>query len=201
MPEIAEIWKEVLPSVLNAVTGRGVWAALNACKPVAIEENQFVIGIDPRDTELAGHLRIPSTKTLIEQSLAKTMGKPMTLRVIDGTTSADWETVKRRDAEGRRMQEAAMAKAKAAVDSRNNWDTVYEQLSRIYAATPNKSLPQNRAKFYNEALNVLVEARKAQPNQDDLTERNFARCLERLSQYSEIPSAIVAMHVLQRAGE
>ena len=90
---------------------------------------------------------------------------------------------------------------RAEMAAKSNWDTVYEQLSRRYAAVTNKSLPQNRARFFEEAVELVAQARRDQGNYDDLGERNFARCLERLAQYSEIPSTIVAAHVLQKAGE
>lgn len=201
MPEIAEVWKEALPVVKNGVTGMGVWAALNAARPIAMEEGAFIVGLEARDLELAGHLRLPATRNLIEQTMTRLLSQPVTLRVIDGPTYADWETTKRRDAEAKRLQEQAVAKARAQVEARSSWETVYEQLGRLYASIPNKSLPQNRAKFYQQGIDVVVEARRENSQNDELSERNFARCLERLSQYSEIPSAIVAMHVLQKLGE
>ncbi len=94
-----------------------------------------------------------------------------------------------------------MERARAEVSSRTNWDSVYETLSRKYAATPNKSVPQNRAKFYKDGVEFLAQSRRDQTNLDEAGERNFARCIERLAQYSEVPSTIVALAVLQAAGE
>lgn len=201
VPEIVEIWKVALPTVRNGVTGVGVWAALNAAIPLTVENGQFVVGLEYRDQELAGHLRLPQTRTLIEQTVSKLWGSDIALRVIDGPTLAEWETTKRRDEEARRLQDQAMARAKSQVEARSNWETVYEQLGRVFAATANKSMPQNRARFYNEALDIVVAARKSQPFNDELSERNFARCIERVGQYADVPSAIVAMHVLERLGE
>lgn len=201
MAELAAIWKENLPAVKQGVTGMGVWAALNAAIPLTVEDGQLVIGLEHNDQELAGHLRLAQTRNLIETSMAKALGSSVTLRVIDGPTLSDWENTKRRDQEARRLQEQAVAKARAQVEARTNWETVYEQLGRIYSQTHNKSLPQNRAKFYQEALGIVVESRKNQPNQDELSERNFARCIERVAQYSEVPSTIVATHVLEKLGE
>ena len=90
---------------------------------------------------------------------------------------------------------------RAEMSARTSWDSVYEQLSRRYAAINNKSLPQNRARFFDEAVAIVVEARQTMTQFDDSTERSFARCLERIAQYTEVPSTIVGMHVLQRAGE
>lgn len=201
MAEIAEIWSQALPTIKQGVTGVGVWAALNSAKPIAVEEGQLVLGLAPGETELAGHLKIPLTKKLIEQELSQRIGSDVKLRVIDGTSYADWERIKRRDVEAKRLQEVAHNRVRAELESRTSWDTVYEQLGRKFAATPNKSMPQNRARFYQEGVQLIVETRKALTVRDELNERNFARVLERLAQYSEIPSAVVAVEVLRKAGE
>jgi hypothetical protein len=187
--------------VTQQVTGRGVWAALNAVVPILLDDTVLVLGISPRDSELAGHLRIPSTKRLMDMAVAKVLGGTATVRIIDGTTSADYEVVKKRDAERRRMQEAELTKMRAEMSARTSWDSVYEQLARRYAAVNNRSLPQNRARFFEEAVALIAEARQSQETWDDMGERNFARCLERVAQYVEIPSTIVAHQVLLKAGE
>jgi hypothetical protein len=201
MTDLAGTWKAALPQVQNSVTGRGVWAALNAAIPITLEDNTFILGLPHQDNELAGHLRIPATKRLMEIAVSKVMGTPTAVRVIDGTTFEDYEIVKRRDAERRRLEENELAKMRAELQAKTSWDSVYEQLSRRFAAVTNKSLPQNRARFYEEAVAMIAEARQSQESWDDLGERNFARCLERLAQYCEIPSALVAAAVLHRAGE
>jgi len=190
-----------LPEVRKGVTGVGVWAALNACRAVAVEDGVLIIGLPHEDSELSGHLRVPSTKRLIEDLTARAYGKPIQVRVIDGITQADWETAKRRDSESRRLQEQAMAKAKAEAASRSSWDAIYEQVGRSFASMPNKSLPQNRAKYLEESIRVMAEAKKGYGQMDDLAERTFARCLERVAQYSEVPSTVVAQRVLQAVGE
>lgn len=195
------IWKETLPTVLNGVTGRGVWAALNAAVPIALDEETLILGVPYGENELGGHLRMAQTQRLIEVTATKAAGSTLRVRVIDGTTAEDYERVKRRDAERRRLQDAEISKMRAEMESRTNWDGVYDQLSRRYASVTNKSLPQNRARFYDDALELIAEARKSQEKFDDMGERNFARCLERIAQYSDVPSAIVALDVLKRVGE
>jgi hypothetical protein len=201
MAQVAEIWAEVLPGIRNGVTGVGVWAALNSCRPIAIENGFIVLGLGSQEFELAGHLRIPQTKKLIESEVSKKVGEPVHLRIVEGTTPEAWDRAKRRDEESRRLQDAAQAKLRAEISARTNWDSVYEQLSRRYAAISNKSLPTNRARFFEEALAILAEARRNQESHDDLAERNFARCIERVAQYTELPSALVAHYTLKAAGE
>jgi len=197
----AAIWSQVLPEVRRGVTGVGIWAALNACQPVALEDGTLVLGLAHQDSELSGHLRVPQIKRLMEELTSKSYGQNLQVRVIDGTTPQDWENAKRRDVEARRLAEQALAKARTEATARSSWDTVYEQLGRNYAAVPNKSLPQNRARFLEESIRLLAEAKGNQASHDDLAERTFARCLERVAQYSEIPSTLVALRVLQALDE
>lgn len=201
MAELAQVWQEVLPEIRQGVTGVGVWAALNGACPLIVEEGALVLGLPSQDSELLGHLRIPQTKRLIEQAVGARLRESVQLRVIEGTTLNDWEKVKRRDMEAKRLQDAANAKARAEILARTNWETIYEQLSRKYASLQNKSMPQNRAKFYKEAIEILADARKNQASQDELQDRNFARCIERVAQYSEVQSTVVARDVLEKAGE
>lgn len=201
MADLAAIWAGVLPDIRNGVTGVGVWTALNAAVPLAYEDGAFVLGIDHTSSELSGHLKLPQTRVLIERKMGEKLGGPVTLRVIVGTTQADWETEKRRDAEVRRLQEEAINRQRAEAQARTNWEVIYEQLTRKFAAVPNKSLPQNRAAFFNEAIDIIVEAWKTMPIADDYSERNYARCLERVSQYSEVPSVLVAIAVNERLAQ
>lgn len=200
MSDVTQVWNDALPEVRNGVTGVGVWAALNTSRPVTLEDEVFVLGVPHEESDLAGHLKLPATKLLIEKAMSARLGKDVRLRVINGTSMTDWETEKRRDQEARRLQEQAISRQMAEIQARTSWETIYEQLTRKYAAVPNKSLPQNRAAFFLEAVDLIVEARKTMSIADDLAERNYARCLERVSQYSEVPSVLVALAVAEKMG-
>ncbi len=190
-----------MPQVRDAVTGVGVWSALNKSQAVALDEDTLVLGIPHDSSDLAGHLRMQQTKTIIERLVGQHLKTRIQLRVIDGVSVSDWEQIKRRDAEAKRLQEVALTKQRAETAARSSWDIVYEQISRRYAAIENKSLPQNRAEFFRECLEILVEGLEAVPITDDLAERNFARCLERVANYTEVPSTLVAWHLNQRLGK
>ena len=183
------------------MTGVGVWTALNASVPLTIEDNTLVLGLPHAGNDLAGHLRLAQTRKLIETEVGRHFNQSLTLRVIEGTTLEDWATEKVRDAEKRKLNEQAMARARAATQAGTSWEGVYETLSRKFAETPNRSLPQNRARFYMEAVDIVATALRDTPITDDLAERNFARCIERVSQYAEVPSTLVAALVLQRSFE
>src|ERR1700691_6258443 len=105
MPELTETWKELLPKLREAVTGVGVWTALNASRPVAYEDGVLVIGVPREDSELSGHLKVVTTKRILETYASRALGTTIQVKIIDGTSQADWDAQKRRDAEGRRLQE------------------------------------------------------------------------------------------------
>ncbi len=201
MPDISEIWGDALPKVKQGVTGMGVWAALNACKPVALEDGVFVLGMPYEESELTGHLRIPMTARLIEETVSKIVGTEVSVRVIEGTSDEEWERAKKRDQEALRLQAKAMEKERSQLEARSSWEGVYEQLGRRFAALSNKSLPQTRAKFLKDAVAMLADVRKSSGGSDEYGERNFARCIERVSQFTEVPSGIIAHMVLEASGE
>lgn len=201
MADAATLWTTALPTILDAITGRGVWAALNAARPIAFEEGVLIIGLPHEDSQLSAHLRLSQNHRIIEHLVSKTAKATTKVRIIDGTTQQDWDIAKRRDIERRRLQDQEMTKMRTEMAARTSWDSVNDQLSKRWAAVGNKSLPQNRARFFEEAISIVAEARTEMQASDDMSERNFARCIERVAQYVEMPGTLIAMHVLQRAGE
>lgn len=196
--EIGAVWKEAVPDIMRQVTGTGVWTAIRSATPIAYDEGTFVLGLDGRDSELAGHLRLAQPKRVIEDTIGRYLNEKVTVRIIQGTEPGDWELEKKRDAEKRRLQEEALNRQRAEIASGKSWDKIYEQLSRLYAGMTNRSFPQNRAQFFNQAIDVVSQALIETPITDDMAERNYARCLERIAQYTEVPSTIVALKVLER---
>jgi len=194
------LWKQALPEVRNKVTGVGIWAALNSVVPITIEDGVLILGLAAKDLELMGHLKMTQSKRLMEAEVSRVVGKHTEVRVIEGTGMADWERQKRKDAEARRLAEIQDSRIRAEIAGRTNWEGVFEQLSRRYAATQNKSLPQNRAKFFKEAVELVAESLKNQPERDEVNERNFGRCIERISQYTEVPSTLIAALIFEKAG-
>lgn len=201
MAEAAEVWGSALPRVRDLVTGVGLWTALNACRAITIEDGTLILGLGAGETDLAGHLKLASARNAMESVVSEVLGAKTVVRVITGTTLDDWMAAKEQDAVKRRLQEQALERAKKEISAKSTWEGTYEKLSRKYSATPNRSLPQNRARYLLDAVEIVAEAMIETPITDDLGERNFARCIERIAQYAEVPSAIVAAKVLQRAFE
>ncbi len=201
MTSFKEVWATALPEIMKSVTGVGVWTALKSVVPITVEGDAAVLGIPSQDSELIGHLKLAQSRNAIETHLAGKIGSKVEMVVINGTTVEDWETEKRRWEERRKLQEQALERQKKEIAAGRSWETVYEQLSRAFASRANRSLPQNRARYFIDAVEIVVSALRETPVADDLAERNFARCIERIAQYTELPSTYVAMVVLQKSFE
>ena len=199
MPDLAESWKKALPEIRDAVTGVAVWNALNSATVVAFEDGVLIIGIPHQQHELTGHLNLPATKKAIEDVMGREMETQLNVRVIQGTALEDWNTIKEGDRIKRMLQERALNKARAELSAGQSWEGLYEKLSRRFGEMENRSLPQNRARFFIEAVDIVADALIEKPVTDDMDERNFARCIERIAQYTEIPGALVAARVLEKA--
>lgn len=199
MPDLAESWKNALPAIRDAVTGVAVWNALNAATVIALEDGSLIIGVPHQQHEHTGHLGLPATKRAIAEAMGKELDSQIDVRVIQGTTLDDWNTIKEGDRIKRMLQERALNKARAELSAGQSWEGLYEKLSRKYGDMENRSLPQNRARFFIEAVDIVADALIEKPVTDDMDERNFARCIDRIAQYTEIPGALVAARVLEKA--
>ena len=199
MPDLAEAWRKVLPEVRDAVTGVAVWNALNAAAVIAFEDGMLIIGVPHAQHELTSHLNLPATRKAISDAMGRELETQFEVRVIQGTALEDWTTIKESDRIKRMLQERALQKARAELSAGQSWEGLYEKLSRKFGDMENRSLPQNRARFFIEAVDIVADALIEKPVTDDMDERNFARCIDRIAQYTEIPGALVAARVLEKA--
>ncbi|HET6645480.1 MAG TPA: hypothetical protein VFG65_08285 [Fimbriimonadales bacterium] len=197
MTDFYDVWNASVENIKKQVTGVGVWTALNVAIPITLEDGVFVLGISEKEPESRGHLQTSNVRRIIEQELSRRIGRPIALEVIDGITINHWEAIKRRKNETDRLTKEAAERAKKSRRQATAWDALYEQLGRDFGKLESKALPQVRAQFLLNAADACAETRAAAAMDDD-DERNFSRCLERISSYTEIPAALVAAFVLKR---
>ena len=124
-------------------------------------------------------------------------GQPLQVRVIEGTTLQDWEATKAKDAYLAAMKSASANRAVDEDRQLTGWEGLYEQIARMYMTTSQRSLPQGKARYANEALYVVSEAMDTLygDHPDETAERNLARTLERIGNNSDIPPAVLAFEL------
>jgi hypothetical protein len=188
------LWANCVERLKDRVNNRSFWEALEATHAITIENDTLIIGMDAENLTGATHIQQTSTLNTVHRTIEEIFGKRLQLRIIEGTTLADWEAAKERDAKILAMKQAPVETQPVASAPSDSWEAVYEQLGRLYAQAQHRSLPQGKARYANEALYLLVEAMDSiyKDTGDDASERSLGRALDRISANTEIPASVLA---------
>ncbi|MCS6777480.1 MAG: hypothetical protein RMJ43_12825 [Chloroherpetonaceae bacterium] len=191
------LWANCVERLKDRVNNRSFWEAIEATQPITIEDSTLIIGLDALNFNLASHIQQTATMHAVNETVREVFQQPLQVRLIEGTTLADWEMLKEREAQlaaSRQQSEVRPAPVDVHADS---WDALYDQIARLYATTPYRSLPQGKARYANEALYTLVEAMDTlyPADADEMTERSLARILDRIAGASEIPASVLAFEL------
>jgi hypothetical protein len=199
------MWAEVVERVKDRTISPSLWRALERATGVTIEDNWLVVGFASADIPQRGHLASGEHRNTIDKVIIEVARRPLTLRLIEGTTLADWENAKKREAVANANREAAQRKKLEEVSAGRSWEVVLEQVSRQYARIPMRQLPQVRAKYVTDAVKIMSDfVDNMFPDgakMDELAERSLARLIEKVATLVEVPATEVAIFYLRYRGE
>lgn len=105
--EPTEIWTRTFDKVRRSVSQPAVWLAMQAARPLTIDGSFFVAALPPQEQYLAVHLEDNQATLAIEEALRDITGRILAFRLIIGTTLADWEREKAKEAAAPPAPEAA----------------------------------------------------------------------------------------------
>ena len=190
------LWANCVNQLKDRVNNRSFWEALEHTRAITIESGTLVLGIEAEEYNRASTITQVSMLHTVHEVVRQLFGQPLKVRIIEGAGLADWDAAKVQDASVAALKVAAPI-ARAAPVGGSGWDSVTDQLSRLYAQAPFRALPQGKARYANEALYLLVEAMDTlYPDEtDEQTERSLARILDRIANASEIPAAVLAFEL------
>lgn len=191
-------WQTIREQVKDQVTGRSVWQAIDAVVPITLEGDLVVLGIMPSYSNLAGHLRTPGTKHVIERSFAEVLGRRIEVLVIEGSSLQDWEQFKRRREEALKLEEQQFRRQATEQRSYTDWEAVYEQAGRRFAELAARTLAQNRAKYLQDMILLVREALENIGVETEQDERQLNRVIERIANNTNVPSTLIAWLILYR---
>ncbi len=194
--ELEAVWSHVRERVKERVTGRSLYQALDLLTPIVMEGETLVLGMPSEHALLASHLNAPTVRRWMEQFLEEAYGFRPQIVIIEGTTLQDWHLHQRKQAERQRLTETTMRKQAQETRAYTSWEGVYEQVGRAFAATPSRSLATSRARYLQEALQIVREAMQHLPLEDELDERQLNRIIERIATNIDAPAALVAWLLL-----
>lgn len=198
--DLNALWKYVTDRIKAQVTMPGLWRAMEAAKPVTLEEDQLVLGFGPSEGHQGGLLMDHRHKNMIEQVLEQATRKRLRIHVMAGETLEEWEASKAAQAEAVKLQAQAKQQFMAEADAGNSWEAVAEQLIRRFSNMQNRGLASVQGRFLDDAISVLAEAypRLMTQNPDEQSERLYSRALERVSERVSVPSAMIAQLVIAK---
>jgi hypothetical protein len=197
------LWRAALEKVKVRLVLPGLWRAMEAARPLAVEGDTLVLGYPASVAHEGGNLTDSRNSNVIERALEEEAGRPLRLRLIEGESLQDWETQKRRDEEGAAMMRAAQERRRREASAEQGWDGIAERLTRRYAEMPLRQLPQMQALYLEEAVDALAEAagRLLGPNAAEVDHRSFARVLDKVADRAQVPAPIIAWMVRQKSRE
>ncbi len=198
--EAKQIWLEAVERVKDRTLAPTLWRALEMGSGVTLEDGQFVVGFLPQDGPMAGYLTSSDHRITIEKVLAEIIGSPTQLKIIEGTTIADFEAHKKREKVAEETRRQAQLRRHVERAAERAWEQVAEQVSRKYANTNLRQLPQVRATYMFEAIEIISEAMdRIHPdgNIDEIGHRALGRVVDRVATLADVPGAVVGAELMR----
>lgn len=200
--ELKSLWEKVVDRVQHVVIHPTFWRALEQAIPIIADEGLFVVGFSSVNLYMAGHLQVSEHKNAIEKALRDFTGDIYTVRIVEAENLQDWQVVKHNEERRRLLKESESENQRVETAAQKAWEKLLEQSGRKYAALPNRGLPQFRARYVIDMLNMMsnaidelmvVDGDKV----DEYGERFLGRVIERVSQLSEIPACTIGLELLR----
>lgn len=192
------VWLEVRKRVfIKLPFSLGVSEAMEKIVPIMLDGDIFVCGFTTENFPLSGLLNADQVRNTIENILRSAAKRPIHFEVIEGTTVAEWQEIKDRRGKAR---EAMVAMAEKRVEEHHFEDVIIQivaELRKRVTGTPDRVLPQVRARLLLSVLPSLADAEDMLFRGEDTHEarRTMARALERVSTFLEVPPYVLALEV------
>jgi hypothetical protein len=192
------VWREVRKRVfIKLPFSLGVAEAMEQIVPIALDGDIFVCGMTSEKFPLSGLLNADAVRNTIENILRAAAKRPIHFEVIEGTTLSDWQEIKERREKAR---DAMVAMAEKKVEEHHFEDVIIQiiaELRRRITSTPDRVLPQVRARLLLAVLPSLADAEDMlfRGEESHESRRTMARALERVSTFLEVPPYVLALEV------
>ncbi|BDI32790.1 hypothetical protein CCAX7_48410 [Capsulimonas corticalis] len=178
-----EIWRQAFYRVQRTLDIPIVWMAMEAARPLALDGNHLIVGLDPNDRYLSVNLQTHEYATVIDDALAEVAGRPLALHIIEGFSLEDYKARQAQElvssapepappAAAANHQETAApapprsapsAPARAAqaghmdevVELIPHWDKLNERLTVAFKHAPLARYPHGQAAFLLHAVKLI----------------------------------------------
>ena len=192
-----DLWAKTVEQVKLRVNHRSLWESLEKTVGLAFDNGTIIVGMSTRYFNEAGQMQTSEHRNAIESTLSALAGRPITFRVIEGDTAADWAATQQRDARVAAMKSATFDKRDRESSSSQSWDAVYDLVTKKWSGLHGRQLPQIRSRYVKEMVEAMAEAMdNLQPSDsDEHAQRLIARVIDRIAGNVEVPSAVIAFEI------
>jgi len=193
------VWNLVAPIAKRVALAPAFFRALERAVPIAIDGSVLVIGLDSTvDGALQGALNSSDNLNILHRAFRDVTGlSDGIVRVIEGTTSADWANAQARDAASREMAARQLARSKPSASSAG-WDLAIDAVSALWQQCESRTSPVAKARFVLAAIEHIVGIVGAEGLANDADTRSLQRAVERIASCAQIDAVYVAAEVLKR---
>lgn len=194
------LWRYVTEQVKARVVRPNLWRAMEAAKPLTIENDELILGFEAARAHEGTQITDNQTRNLIEQTLESATRRRLKVRIIQGDSLADWDAMKAAQAEAAKLQEQSRLQYQRQTEAGTSWEAVSEQLVRRFAALPNHGLTSVQGRYLDEAVSLMAEAygRLMPETPTEQDERNYTRALERLAERVNVAGPMIGYLVHTR---
>lgn len=193
------VWNLVAPIAKRVALAPAFFRALERAVPIALDGSVLVIGLDSTvDGSLQGALNSSDNLNILHKAFRDVTGlADGIVRVIEGTTAADWANAQARDAASREMAARQQAKARPSASSAG-WDQAIDAVSALWQQCESRTSPVAKARFVLAAIDHIVEIVGTEGLTTEADTRSLQRAVERIASCAQIDAVYVAGEVLKR---
>lgn len=201
--QLQALWKHVTDTIKQQIVNPTLWRAMEAAKPITIDGNQLILGLEGTNYHLASNLDQIGPRSAIEKLLSTAAHGELHFRIIQGETFAEWQDVKLREQVARELAERPQERQAAdrrqiQIEAASSWDDTVTAVHRAFMTLAIKSIPQARAQYILDVLPIVLasEQKIAAARHDELGERGLGRVIEKIAQLSDVDPTTVALEYL-----
>jgi len=193
------VWNLVAPIAKRVALAPAFFRALERAVPIALDGSVLVIGLDSTvDGALQGALNSSDNLNILHKAFRDVTGlADGIVRVIEGTTAADWANAQARDAASRDMAARQQAKTRPSASSAG-WDQAIDAVSALWQQCESRTSPVAKARFVLAAIDHIVEIVGTEGLTTEADTRSLQRAVERIASCAQIDAVYVAGEVLKR---
>ena len=194
------VWREVRKRVfLKMPFSLPVADAMAEAIPIAMDGDNFIVGMEPRHISMAPALSAGQVKNTIENILRQAAGRAIHFEAIEGTTLEAWQEIK---ASREKAQAAVIAMAERKVGEHHVEDVMNQIVSEIrqqITQVSDRVLPQVKAGLVLEIAVSLADAQEMlfeeEAADSHAGRRAMSRVIDRIAHFIDVDPMILSLEI------